>query len=149
VGRAAFRRACHTAEEARRDVRDGVDTTEAGRQDLGRHCCYHQDHCAPHLDLRAVEVDLHTALRNEDASFGEDAVGDGGGDVRNVEAVVHRDPCFQAVEVRTDPRLAGIRTEEEVRKDPKVVEDTDRDCCHCCCCYYSCSRCCWYSWVAF
>jgi hypothetical protein len=133
---AAFRRACRTVAEVHRrrsadGVRDGVDTTEAGRQDLGRHCCCYR-HCGSHLDLHVVEVGLRRVLevlRNEDgASCGEDGVvvqrgEDGGGpDANNAEAVeVRRDPCFP-----------GIRT-EEARKDPKVVGDTGRHCCRCCC----------------
>jgi hypothetical protein len=135
---AAFRRACRTVAGVHQrrgedGVRDGVDTTEAGRQDFGRHCCCYR-HCGCHLDLRAVEVDLRRlleVLRNEDgASCGEDGVvvvvggEDGGGqDASNAAGVeVRRDPCFP-----------GIRT-VEVRKDPTVAGDTDRHCCRCCCC---------------
>ena len=131
--REAFRRACRTVAEVHRDrreddVRDEVDTTEAGRH----YCCYRN--CDP-LDLRAVVVDLRRileVLHNEDeASCGEDAVaeeGDGGvPDANNAEAV----------EVRMDPYFPGIRT-EEVREDPTVVGDTGRHCCRCCCCCCCC-----------
>jgi hypothetical protein len=130
----AFRRAYRTVEEVHQrkggdDVRDGVDTTEAGRQDLGRHCCCYRHSGFP-LDLHVVEVDLRrllAVLRNEDeTSCGEDAVvvedgEDGGGQDANNE---------EAVEVRRDPCFPGIRTVEEVRKDPMVAEDTGRHCCH-------------------
>jgi hypothetical protein len=79
------------------------------------------------VDLRRLLEVLH----NEDgASCGEDAVvvegGEDGGDQDDQDA-----NNAEAVEVRRDRCFPGIRT-EEVRKDPTVVVDTGRHCCHCC-----------------